>query len=68
MSASRNRKNPDADGLGLTYIGDGSALIGVPARDLDADEAALHDADALLASGLYALTPAPHEDTNDART
>lgn len=38
---------------GLKYIGDGTALIGVPARDLSAAEATEHGRLRLLASGLY---------------
>lgn len=41
----------------LRYIGDGSALDNVPARDLTADEASAYDRDALLASGLYEAAP-----------
>jgi len=43
---------------GLIYIGNGKALIGVPARDLselEIDELAMHYSEAdLIASGLYA--------------
>ena len=38
---------------GLKYIGDGTAIIGVPARDLTAAEVSEHGRAALLASGLY---------------
>lgn len=40
---------------GLTYIGRGASLPGLPARDLRADELeALGGAETLLATGLYA--------------
>ena len=29
-------------GKGLTYVGDGAYIVGVPARDLSAEEAALY--------------------------
>ena len=42
----------------LRYVGAGSFLPGVPARDLSAAEAdAYGGADALVASGLYARIP-----------
>jgi hypothetical protein len=37
----------------MRYIGDGAALIGVPARDLSADEVAQYGADLLRRSRLY---------------
>lgn len=37
----------------MRYIGDGAALIGVPARDLNADEVAQYGADLLRRSRLY---------------
>lgn len=41
---------------GLTYIGQGASLPGLPARDLRPDELeALGGAEALLATGLYAV-------------
>jgi hypothetical protein len=42
---------------GLKYIGDGTAIVGVPARDLTAEEvaAAPMSRAALLMSGLYVL-------------
>lgn len=45
----------------LRYIGDGSALDDVPARDLSHDEvqALIHRIDEILASGLYEPTDAP---------
>jgi hypothetical protein len=43
---------------GLTYIGNGAALIGVPARDLTEEEvkelSKEFDIDKLIGSGLYA--------------
>jgi hypothetical protein len=49
---------------GLKYIGDGTAIPGVPARYLTAEEAAEHGRARLLMSGLYVLakkayTPKP---------
>jgi hypothetical protein len=49
---------------GLKYIGDGTAIVGVPARDLTAAEADQHGRAMLLMSGLYvmakkAYTPKP---------
>jgi hypothetical protein len=41
----------------LNYIGDGTAIVGIPARDLTDDEVAQLEpwqVDALVASGLYA--------------
>jgi hypothetical protein len=38
---------------GMTYIGDGTALIGVPARNLTAEEVEQFDKALLLESGLY---------------
>ncbi len=57
----------------LLYIGDGTALHDVPARDLNEDEAAYYGVDRLLSSGLYktpelpkpAAKPAPKEDQAD---
>lgn len=40
-------------GAALRYVGDGSWIRGVPARDLESDEVASFDREALLASGLY---------------
>lgn len=40
---------------GLKYIGDGTALVGVPARDLTETEANLYGRAVLLMSGLYVL-------------
>jgi len=37
----------------LKYIGKGTFLVGVPSRDLTAEEVKKFDADWLLASGLY---------------
>jgi hypothetical protein len=37
----------------LKYIGNGAALIAVPARDLTEEEVKKFDVDALLKSGLY---------------
>lgn len=37
----------------LLYIGDGSYIPGVPARNLTAEEVATHDKASLLATGLY---------------
>lgn len=37
----------------MKYIGDGSAIQGIPARDLTADEVKLYGEAVLLASGLY---------------
>ena len=37
----------------LRYVGDGRWIRGVPARDLEPDEVARFDSDALVASGLY---------------
>jgi hypothetical protein len=50
MSKSKARYRA---GNALRYVGDGRWIRGVPARDLEPDEAALFDADALVASGLY---------------
>lgn len=45
---------------GLTYIGRGASLPGLPARDLRADEVeALGGAETLLATGLYAAGAEP---------
>lgn len=45
---------------GLTYIGQGASLPGLPARDLRPDELeALGGAEALLATGLYASDAEP---------
>jgi hypothetical protein len=38
---------------GLKYIGDGTALVGVPARDLTAEEVAEHGRTRLLSTRLY---------------
>lgn len=38
---------------GLIYIGDGTAIVGVPARDLTAEEADQHGRNRLIVSGLY---------------
>lgn len=53
MSNPNHRKNPAGHGLALRYVGDGAALVGVPARDLSAAEAQQYDVAALVASGLY---------------
>lgn len=37
----------------MRYIGEGSWIPGVPARDLSADEVRMFDKDKLLRSGLY---------------
>lgn len=39
---------------GLRYIGDGTSLPGIPARDLTAEETAQFGRKILLATGLYA--------------
>jgi hypothetical protein len=42
--------------FGLYYIGDGSAIVGIPARDLTAEEVKEYGGEAyLLMTGLYAL-------------
>lgn len=51
---------------GMKYVGDGMCLVGVPARDLTAEEVLKFGAANLLASGLYALvkkayTPKPRK-------
>lgn len=47
---------------GLTYIGQGASLPGLPARDLRPDELeALGGVEALLATGLYAAADAEPE-------
>jgi len=51
----------------LHYIGDGSALDNVPARDLSADEAAQYDAAALITSGLYEAAPTDDAPQNAAK-
>lgn len=38
---------------GLKYVGKGAFLVGVPARDLSAEEAKKYGVKRLLASGLY---------------
>ena len=38
---------------GLKYIGDGTAIVGVPARDLTADEVQEHGRARLLSTRLY---------------
>jgi len=53
----------------LRYVGDGRWIRGVPARDLEPDEAAAFDADALVASGLYRTAEgraAAHDDRSRA--
>jgi hypothetical protein len=52
---------------GLRYIGRGSFLIGVPARDLSAEEAAQHDRARLLESGLYEEIAAPAKATEPVK-
>lgn len=37
----------------LVYVGDGSFVAGVPARDLSADEVQTHGKAFLLSTGLY---------------
>jgi len=61
MSLLKKSKAPQA----LRYVGEGRAIIGVPARDLSADEAAQYDQATLLASGLYAVAPAATEEETD---
>jgi hypothetical protein len=39
---------------GMKYIGDGSTLVGVPPRDLTAEEVGEYGKQLLLESGLYA--------------
>lgn len=51
---------------GMKYVGDGTCLVGVPARDLTKEEVLQFGAANLLASGLYALvkkayTPKPRK-------
>lgn len=38
----------------MKYIGNGSFLVGIPARDLSADEVKFYGKDKLETSGLYA--------------
>ncbi len=40
--------------IALKYIGDGSFLVGIPARDLTSDEVKTYNEKLLLDSGLYA--------------
>ena len=61
MSSTKKPKTPQA----LRYIGEGRALLDVPARDLSAAEAAQHDQAALLASGLYEVAPVAEEKEDD---
>lgn len=56
------KQKPTEPPASLRYIGDGSALDNVPARDLRAEEVAALDWQSLLASGLYAL-PEPSDTT-----
>jgi hypothetical protein len=42
----------------LVYIGNGRWIVGIPARNLSADEVAQHGEDFLLETGLY-KKPAP---------
>lgn len=55
------RRKPDPDEVALYYVGPGW-LPGIPARDLTAADLAsipnIPTADALIASGLYAVEPA----------
>ena len=44
--------------VALQYLGAGF-VVGIPARDLSAEEAAQYDAAALIASGLYAPATLP---------
>lgn len=50
----------------MRYLGDGSFYIGVPARDLTAEEAALHG-DVIAGSPLYEAVTAPEAAQADAQ-
>ena len=49
----------------LKYIGNGTALIGVPTRDLTAEEVKRFGKEILLESGLY-VKPYIHKQTKSA--
>lgn len=61
-------KDKAPEGAALRYVGDGSWLRGVPARDLEPDEVARFDRKALLASGLYTeAAPASAADADSGK-
>jgi hypothetical protein len=65
MKSGSKQRLIEAPAAGLRYVGDGTALIGVPAKDLSAEELASYDVGLLLASGLYVAASAAEAAPSD---